>query len=147
VSCLGVRYARIDSGANYLQISQLAVYNVTGGNVAKYKNTIGSAALVSCSYSTSGAVDGVLVAKAFLDCSYNKYHSFVTTGSYWQVDLGSSQTISKVVYYNRADSNFRTRATTYSLTLLDNSNKTMCMCNSFTSDFVQDLALTLGIIR
>ena len=27
MSCYGVRYARIDSGGNYLQISELAVYN------------------------------------------------------------------------------------------------------------------------
>jgi len=91
-------------------------------------------------------VDGVLAAKNFYDCSYESYHSLTSSGAYWQVDLGSSQTISKVVYYNRGDLNMNTRATTNTLTLLNNANKTICMCNSFTSDLIQDLPLTLGII-
>ena len=147
VSCYGVRYARIDAGANYLQMSQLAVYNTSGSNVAKGKSTTASPvySLATCTYYASAGVDGVLVAKTFTNCAYKTYVSADVTGDYWQVDLGSEQTINKVVYYNRADSSSYTRALTYTLTLLNTANQSVCTTGTFTSSLIQDLTLIAGI--
>ena len=84
------------------------------------------------------------MAKDFNSCSYMEYHSANYSGSFWKVDLGSSQTISQVVYYNRNANN--DRATSYTLTLLDAAGGTVCSCNSFTSDLIQDLSLLAGIV-
>jgi len=146
VSCYGVRYARIDAGANRLQISQLAVYNTTGGNVALGMTTSASSAYASdpCPYYVSGPVDGVLMAKNFYSCVYKAYVSNAASGAYWLVDLGSSQTISKVVYYNRVD--YGSHANSYTLTLLDAASGLVCSCSTFTSDLIQDLALIAGMV-
>ena len=118
VSCPDVRYARIDAGANYLQISQLAVYNTSGSNVALGKTVSATSVYTGdvCPYYISGPVDGVLAAKYFTSCSSYAYLGSASSGAYWQVELGSSQTITKVVYYNRADGGWNTRATTYNFT-------------------------------
>jgi len=149
VSCPGVRYARIDAGANYLQISQLAVYDTSGSNVALGMTTTASSVYTkdTCTYYASGAVDGVLVAKYFKTCTYKSYLSSSSSGAYWLVDLGSSQTISSVVYYNRADTGDNVRAATYTLSLLDAANGLVCSCSTFTTSLIQTLSLILGRIR
>jgi len=146
VSCHGVRYARIFSGYNLLQISQLAVYNSSGVNVALKKTTSASPVLTGykCKFYASGAVDGVLMAKDALDCSY-KFYSSARTGNSWTVDLGSEHTITKVVYYNRLYNNYG-RAVTYTLTLLNAASSVVCSCHTFTSALVQDLSLIPGML-
>jgi len=140
VSCPDIRYARIDAGVNYLQISELAVYNTTGVNVALGKNT---SAGYMCT-STRGPVDGVLQAKDFSVCYNEFYHGYDSSLDYWQVDLGSSHTISKVVYYNR--NAYTERATTYTLTLRNPAGGIVCSSSTFTSDLIQDLTLTAGTL-
>ena len=93
-----------------------------------------------CTYYSSGAVDGVLLSKSFINCAYKTYLSLASSGGYWEVDLGSSQTITRVVYYNRADC-CNSRATANVLTLLNAARSVVCSSSTFTSDYIQDFTL------
>ena len=141
-----VRYVRIDAGDNYLQISQLAVYNISGANAARGKSTVASYTYPygPCNYSASGAVDGVLLAKDFEDCGYEAYVSFATSGAYWQVDLGSEQSVLKVVYYNRADRNLKYRSSTYSLSFFNAASDLIYYSNAFTTELNQSFTANAG---
>lgn len=145
--CPNIRYARIDATSNYLQISQLAVYNIAGSNVALQKRTYASQVYVGdyCSYYPSGAVDGQLMAKVFYSCSSNiTYLSASNTGAYWAVDLGSSESINKVVFYNRKDSGYNSRSSSYIVSLLDADNTTVCRSDALSTAFIQDVTLYNG---
>ena len=104
------KYVRVNASSEYLQISQLAVYDINGINVAKNRKT--SAAKVhqwdynkTCihEYSADGPVDGILKPKDFTDCYSLSYYSSSSNGSYWQVDLGHEYVIHRIDYFNRLD--------------------------------------------
>ena len=115
-----------------------------GINVANGKPTTATLSYSGiCNYYSSYAVDGILAAKNFDDCSDNAYHSSVWP-AYWMVDLGQEENITKVVYYNRADNGHNARSTGYNLVLLNSAYETVCYNDSFSTDFIQDLALVSG---
>ena len=102
----GVRYARIEAHNGHpLQISQLAVIDIHGNNVAYHKSVRATA-----HQGTSGpsyAVDGYLFCNR--DVVQGIYLSNSSTGSYFEVDLGASFDIGSVIYVDR--SGFTTQPT------------------------------------
>jgi hypothetical protein len=109
------RFVRIDAsdqhpGENCIQISQLAVFDNNGVNVALNKPTNGSSPSYQPESNSGNAVDGVMAPRAYP----KEYHSGVgpnSTGNprncgdnyFWIVDLQQDYDITKVVYYNRSD--------------------------------------------
>ena len=80
---------------------------------------------------------GILVARSFVDGGVGGYHSVSSTGAYWQVDLGASYDISRIVYYNRADGGFNSRAIGNTIKGLDASLNVHCEAIITTADLIQ----------
>ena len=128
----GVKYVKItNNGADsrqlilggndvssWLHLSQLAVYDVAGNNVARNQATLSSAALYHDSAPASIAVDGTLAPRP----SGGYWHGSTEKTAFWQVTLAAPTTVSKIVFYNRSDC-CTGRALSYILTLLDSSNR------------------------
>ena len=104
---------------DYLQISQLAVYDTYGNNIALQGNAsassiwTGSLGSATCVVSAASVIDGNLIGKDFNKCSadtYGVYHSGYSNGDWWLLDLGATYDISRIVYYNRADNGLGYRA-------------------------------------
>jgi len=101
-------------GDRYLQISQLAAFDMNGVNVAKGQPVTATPPL-SGSGAASIAVDGNLVARNYPNFIY---HSESTKGNeFWQVELKEPTTLSRIEYYNRLDC-CQYRARNYILLLL-----------------------------
>eukprot|EP01041_Mallomonas_annulata_P004001 gene4001-7971_t len=100
-----VRYIELVQTKNYLQISELAVYDYHGTNIAVNKSTTASTAFRGdfCSYDSANAVDGIARNKMFNNCSLHAYHSQSTYSTFWKLDLGSDSSVRSIVYYNRGD--------------------------------------------
>ena len=126
------RFVRIDAsdqhpGENCIQISQLAVIDKNGVNVALNKPTNGSSPSYQKESNAGNAVDGVMAPRGYP----KEYHSGVgpnSTGNpgncgdnyFWIVDLQQDYDITKVIYYNRSDCCSH-RARGMKLKLLDES--------------------------
>jgi hypothetical protein len=125
-----VRYVRIDAPIDWLQISQLAVFDATGTNLAFHKETHASPVFDESIYGTQGvifsadgAVDGTLAAKTFsTPCDGCAYHCNASSGCFWYVDLGGDYNISNVAYYSRLEYD---HSPGYVLTALDYVNRTL----------------------
>ena len=83
----------------HIQIAQLAVYDMTGANIAVGK-TSSSANTYSPQTIPERANDGTLSARPYplIYCS-----SATKTNEYWMVDLNSVTAIKSIVFYNRQD--------------------------------------------
>jgi len=96
------RYVRVrfpDGVKQHIQIAQLAVYDMTGANIAVGK-TSSSANTYSPQTIPERANDGTLSARPYplIYCS-----SATKTNEYWMVDLNSVTAIKSIVFYNRQD--------------------------------------------
>jgi hypothetical protein len=91
---------------NYIQISQIEVYNVNSELVS-----VGMITKSSTPYpqtNTKKPVDGRSAVREYPDLFIaNNDISINKTESFWEVDLGKSVEISYIVYYNRASSQQR----------------------------------------
>ena len=91
----GVKTIRIENynqpNPSYIQIAELAAYNTAGQNVAYRKPTTASGNWPG--YDPWKAVDG----------RWNSFHTAPTIREtdYWEVDLGTEHTLTRIVYYNR----------------------------------------------
>ena len=98
------RYVRVmpslSIGDGTFQISQVAVYDANGTNIAAGK-TVTTTPTYGWSPAASVGVDGVLVPRKW-DTS-RVWHSMGNRTDYWQVDLGSVQMITSVRVLSRAD--------------------------------------------
>jgi hypothetical protein len=142
--CKSVRYVKVEAYTNYLQISQIAVYGTSGNNIALQGIASASSSYVNrptgCVVSPAGAIDGKLIAKNFTKCStatFGIYNSRNSTGAYWQVDLGASYDVSSIVYYNRLDGGYNSRAIGYTIKGLDSSFNIQCEAVITTGDLIQ----------
>lgn len=97
------RYIRIlpsTSAANrLLQLSQIAVYDPAGTNIAMGKNTAVTSTASGFTTSSTVLVDGTLVPRSG---TTNTWQSTVA-GDYFQIDLGQNYQISYVTYIGRSD--------------------------------------------
>ena len=138
-----------------LQISQIAVYSTSGINLA-----LGGTATASttwdrpigdtCVQSAAGAIDGKLLAKDFTLCtssSFGVYHSARNDGDWWLLDLGASYDVSRIVYYNRADNGWNTRAIGYIIEGLDAQSNIVASTTISSSAYVQQFQASTGIIE
>ena len=102
----GARKVRITKSGDYLQLSQVAVYNMYGVNIAEEMPCTSSngfrwtneRGVSQCGY----ALDGHLGVRG--DPDYY-YHSAGRSSNFWMVDLGSEIEVEKVVIYNRDKNN------------------------------------------
>jgi hypothetical protein len=91
----GVKTIRIENynqpNRSYIQIAELAAYNTAGHNVAYRKPTKASGNWPG--YDPWKGVDG----------RWNSFHTAPTIREtdYWEVDLGTEHTLTRIVYYNR----------------------------------------------
>ena len=96
------RYVRVKppatNGDGFLNISQIAVMDPAGTNIARGRKAYASS-LQGGSSPASIVVDGTLSTRAWP----NIWHSNTATRAteFWEVDLGISQPISSIVYYGR----------------------------------------------
>jgi hypothetical protein len=96
------RYVRITASCgndNWLQISQVQVFDQNGINVAQGKRTYANNVNVSWYNNPGTAVDGNASVRPYPWI----HHSGSPCNAYWLVDLGQDVNISKIVYYNRTD--------------------------------------------
>lgn len=125
--CKGVKaryiYVRpsLLSGDNWIQISQIQVFNNYDVNVAQGKPT-------QASSTYAGGADGATPNKAVDGQAKNRSHpgefhagGTNATTEYWMVDLGKTEEIAYVVYFNRADC-CQQRARGMRVQLVDESN-------------------------
>jgi len=129
-----IRYIRISTNNNYIQISQLAVYAADNPsvNIAPGKNT---GALNTAWGLSSNPIDGVLNNR--LTCG-DSYCSSATASEAWVLDLLQEYPISKIVYYNRGDC-CQDRAESMTLTLVSAANTVVWTGTPFTSDLIQTI--------
>ena len=83
-----------------MQISQIAVYDSTGANLALNKNVYATSMVIGSSAPPSTITNGNLV------CLTGTSHTYKSTGSgtdYLEIDLGQTYLISKIVYYGVID--------------------------------------------
>lgn len=145
--CLQSRYIRIYTSSNYLQISQLAVYNSMNINIAKGKSIIGSIVNnnIDCPYSLSGIVDGILRVKQTCDefgvqsdgtiARYQAYRSASSSGAFIEIDLAAPYDITKCVYYNLATD--RTNAIGYKIAAINENFISTCIWSVTSADQMQ----------
>jgi len=95
------RFVRITASCNndnWLQISELQVFDENGNNVAKGKKVYAKDSWPWYS-NPAYAVSGNAANKPY----YSGHHSGSPCNSWWMVDLGQDVNITKIVYYNRQD--------------------------------------------
>ena len=141
-----IRYVRIDAPSNFLQISQIAVFDsINMLNIAFKKRSYCSSAFTGdlCSYSCSNAVDGSLTVKNFKNCSNLAYRSSDKHNTYWFVDLGASYSVWKIVYYGRGDGDMETSNCSigHIISAQDSSFKTLHEWLIVKSDFIQTFTI------
>ena len=123
------RYVRVRlSGDKILSLAEVEVFS-GDKNIAKGKNA--SQSSTSNDGEASRAVDGKT------DGAYSNKSVTHTGGEknpWWEVDLGETQAIDKIVVYNRTDSEsgLKERLNRYSISILDENRKAIW------HDFVQD---------
>jgi hypothetical protein len=147
-----VRYITFYQGtSDFLQISQLAVYaaddpntNIAPKGTATAANTYddrrhnGRTSIIS-------AIDGKLEARRMRDTNVvGGYHSEGKNPSnYWKLDLGNAYQLSKIVYYNRLDSQMNNRSIGTYFTLEDNAGQNVWTSPVITSsDLIQSWSFT-----
>ena len=101
VETKAVRYIRIDGGADFLQLSQVGVFNINNVNVARGKmptaNTTAAYVEAGQTFSASYATDGAMEARV----SPRVYSSIGGNGVF-EIDLGREEMLNRIVIYNRA---------------------------------------------
>jgi hypothetical protein len=101
VETRSVRYIRIDGGGDFLQLSQVAVFNINNVNVARGKmptaNTTAAYVEAGMTFSASYATDGSMEARV----SPRVYSSAGGNGVF-EIDLGREELLNRIVIYNRA---------------------------------------------
>lgn len=96
------RFVRITASCNndnWLQISELQVFDENGNNVAKGKKVSARDSWPDSRARPDNAVSG----NANIKPHPMIYHSGSPCNSWWMVDLGQDVNITKIVYYNRQD--------------------------------------------
>jgi hypothetical protein len=118
---------RINPGkdATCLQVSQLAVYDENGTNVAlnrpvMYKSIHGAIPQGNFNIST----DGNLSSRPFPQIYHDNTCQGNNTGEFWMIELEKPTYVSKVVYYNRQDC-CQDRAPYLIVELLDQNQNTV----------------------
>lgn len=113
-----VRKIRIEGGTNFLQISQIVVYNTDYVNVAKGKvptsNTTAPYVENGVAAVATNATDGVDMARAMP----NIYCSERPNNAVFEIDLGKEHSIHSISIYNRNDS-YATRWNGYKVNCYD----------------------------
>jgi hypothetical protein len=103
----------------YLQISQLAVFDMSGMNVAVNRPVTASPSFKG-SADPKSAVDGKLLNRGWKEI----YHSAGQTGlEFWRVELAKPTLISRIEYYNRSDSCCKNFAMNYVLVLMGENDQ------------------------
>ena len=136
-----VRYVRVVAeGDHCMQIAQLAVYPMDNQskNIAKGKPTSSKDIYQHDRYGSAPyrAVDGHMHAKAFPYI----YHSSCGKDPWWQVDLGASYNIAKIVFYNRSDC-CQSRARELKLQFMDQNKKVLWTGEEFGSSAAEQTFL------
>lgn len=138
---VGIRFIEIahatpdDPNASIIQISQLAVY-ARGVNVAP--SGTATAKYDDWNSSPIKAIDGVLEARnhpGMYHTSYDDRGYARHPDDVWNLDLGTAQPVTRVVYYNRRDC-CQSRANGLKIRLLDES-RTVKATFTLTSGMVQ----------
>jgi hypothetical protein len=136
----GIQFIKLHFGDNIaqcVQISQLAVYS-NGVNVAQGK-PVTSTPSFGKSKPAERAVDGTLSAQDYPDL----YHSNCNSGDYWLLDLQQEFPIEKIVYYNRNNNTYSSRAKGMMVELMDSSKKILKTL-TLTGDVVQTYDVNIG---
>jgi hypothetical protein len=126
------------NGVDDLQISQLVVNNNNNANVAKGKKCTASS-LYDSTITCEKAVDGTLANRDVPDIFLSKDGEATLT--WFLLDLGSSQVLSNIVYYN--SNNNQQRAKGAQLQVLDDKNVLVAQF-TLTSTAVQTLNFSLA---
>jgi hypothetical protein len=122
------RYVRIELPGNDKILSLAEVEVFVKEADGQFKNiATGGKASQSTNYKTGAAdlaIDGVT------DGMYHRSSSVTHTeiggvDPWWEVDLGASQLISKIVLWNRTDGQYSKRLTNYRIVLLDDDRETL----------------------
>jgi hypothetical protein len=103
-----IRYIRVTSGGDYIQISQIVVLAFVN-NVQTNVATRGTATSGNGSNVTNIGYDGTNVPRIAIDGTaaarqypYGYHSPSNQRTEWWQVDLGQEYLVSEVIYYNRA---------------------------------------------
>jgi len=128
------RFARIEGGSDYLQLSQVVVKDVKGVNVAKGKSVSSSG--FCCDGNEFKAVDGVESARGHP----NEFHSN-GGNAFFEIDLGAPVEISTVTIYNRADCCQGRLASGYKVKLLDAARNVVFTGNNLNGDSSQTVVV------
>lgn len=84
---------------DYLNFLEMMIFDADGYNVAAGKNTTASAPFTAA-FPKERAVDG-LGLETFDDAEQSMFHSVLMASPFWEVDLGGSFDVRKVVLFNR----------------------------------------------
>ena len=91
------QYVRVQlSGTDYLQLAEVQVFGTAVSNVAAGKTASQSSTFRAAAAAVDGNTDGNLANNSVS-------HTYAEGNAWWQVDLGSSVTVSAVTVWNRTD--------------------------------------------
>ncbi len=126
-----------NSPATCIQVSQLAVYDEHGNNVAlnqpvQYKSI--HPAVTNPNIST----DGTLESRSFNNIYHDGTCEGNASGEFWMIQFDAPVYVTKVVYYNRQDC-CQDRATNLIVELLDTNNNVVASKPLFSSAAMEEL--------
>jgi hypothetical protein len=130
-----VKFVRIDSGGDYLQLSQVVVTDANGTNIAKGRKTSSSG--VGWDGPEAAAVDGVEASRGHPA----QYHSN-GGNAFFQIELSSPSQIASVTIYNRADCCQGRLASGYRVRLLDSQGNAVFTSEPLNAEAKQVIKVT-----
>ena len=127
------------SGDDCIQVSQLAVYDQNGTNLAlgrpvMYKSIHGSIPQSNFNISTDGTLD----ARPFPQIYHDGTCGGTNSGEFWMIELDKPSYVTKVVYYNRQDC-CQERATRLIVELLDQNQNVVSTKNLISSSLSEEV--------
>jgi len=126
-----VKYVKLGGGNDWINLSQLVVFDSNGGNIAKGRPTTSSG--VGFDGREEKAVDGSEQPRGHP----NEYHSSSDKNAFFQVELEKPSIVSSVVVYNRSDCCSDRMGNGHKIYLLDSNKQVLFESNKLNGELKQ----------